>query len=480
MQKNSKSNSKKLSYKPESGWKELTPTEEKTLEAKSKRYLDFLNSCKTERQTINYIVAEAEKLGFKPVDNAFPGKQKPGEKIYWINKNRAIGLAIIGKQPVEKGIHLVAAHHDVPHLDLKPVPLFQKQGLALLKTHYYGGIKKYQWCAIPLALHVFAITKSGKNLSFSIGEKSGDPVFTITDVAPHLSRSIQNDRKATEVFKGEELNVLIGSRPIAEKKGSKAEKSADPVKIRVLEYFNKHYSLTEEDLAWGEAAIVPAFPAREVGVDRSMIGGFGHDDRSCVMAGLEAIFSVKIPEHTAGVLFFDKEEIGSVGANGAQSMMVSDFFNQLVITANGSTSFTLLRKTLSASYALSGDTNAAVEPTFDSAWDPSNSGYLGNGVWICRYTGSGGKYMSSEADIEFIAKMRQLLTKKKIPYQFGEMGKVDEGGGGTVAKFLSELNMNVLDVCIGVIGLHSPFEVLSKVDYYYTIKAYTAFLEGKL
>jgi aspartyl aminopeptidase len=478
-----------LLYKPANAWEGLNPAAEKDLEKKAGAYIDFLNTCKTERETISFIETHAVKHGFKPIATVFQGKAlKPGTKVYWINKNRAIGLAVLGKRPIETGIHAIVAHHDVPHLDLKPIPLFQKHNLALLKTHYYGGIKKYQWCAIPLSLHVFAVTTTGKNLAFSIGEKPGDPVFTITDVAPHLSYKVQNDRKATEVFKGEELNVLVGSRPIAGKAAAKAkgkagkgeDKPADLMKQRVLEYLHAHYGMTEEDLAWAEVSVVPALPVREIGFDRSLIGGFGHDDRSCVMAGLEAIFEVKTPENTAVALFFDKEEIGSAGASGAQSMMVSDFLNQIVEAAAGRTSYQLLRKVLSESFVLSGDTNAAVEPTFEGAWDLSNSGLIGNGVWICRYTGSGGKYGSSEADIEFIARVRALFQKQQIPYQFGEMGKVDEGGGGTVAKFLAQLNMHVLDLGLPVLGLHSPFEVLSKIDYYYTIKAYRAFMEEKL
>jgi aspartyl aminopeptidase len=474
-------NEKPLSYQKVNAWDVLKPTEIKVLEARSKRYMDFLSSCRTERETLTFLEAQAKKQGFRPIEEVLKGKGvKPGTKILWKNKNRALGLAIIGKKPIENGIQVIAAHHDVPHLDLKPLPLMEKHGMALLKTHYYGGIKKYQWAALPLALHGFAINKAGKGYHFSVGDKPGDPVFTITDIAPHVSAKVQNDRKATEVFKGEELNVLVAHAPMPKKDPKKSEAPADRVKTAVLAYLKKEFDLSEEDLAWAEIAIVPALPTREVGFDRSLIGGFGHDDRACVMSSLEAIFEVKIPAKTAVALFFDKEEIGSAGASGAQSMMVPDFLNQLIEVAEGKTSYSVMRRTLSESCVLSADANAAVEPTFEGAFDLSNSGYLGYGVWITKYAGSGGKYNSSEADTEFLSQIRRMLNNAKIPYQFGEMGKVDEGGGGTVAKYLAQLNMHVLDLCIPVIGLHSPFEVLSKVDYHYLIEASKAFLENDL
>lgn len=472
-------------YKRPNAWDELPSTDEKLLQERCKRYISFLGECKTERETLRFLEAEAKKAGFKALDEMKPGAVlKPGSRIYWTSKNRAMGLAIIGRRPVSEGMRLVAAHHDVPHLDLKALPLFEKHGLALLKTHYYGGIKKYQWSAIPLAIHGFAATRAGKYVTFSIGEKAGEPVFTITDIAPHLSAKIQNDRKATEVFRGEELAILVGNRPKKNPEPKKGEKppapAADRVKTAVMEHLNKQYGIEEEDLAWAEVAAVPAFPPREIGFDASLIGGFGHDDRSCVMAAFEAIKAVKTPEHTAAILLFDKEEIGSAGASGAQSMMVPDFMQRLVEAASGATSYGALRRALSETLVLSGDTNAAVEPIFEGAWDTSNAGYAGGGVWITKFTGSGGKYNSSEADVEFVARVRKLFADEKIPYQFGEMGKVDEGGGGTVAKYLAQLNMHVLDLGLPVLSLHSPFEVLSKVDYHFTVSAYQAFLEKKM
>jgi len=474
-------------YKRPNAWDALTPKETAEMEKASARYIKFLTACKTERETLAWIEKEAKKAGFQDL-NAIKGKVplKPGTRVYWTNKNRAMGLGVIGKKPVTSGMRLVAAHHDVPHLDLKAQPLYEKHNMALLRTHYYGGIKKFQWAAIPLALHGFAGLKDGRFVSFVYGEKTDEPCFTITDIAPHLSAKIQNDRKANEVFKGEELHVLVGHRPKAtpkdDGKANSKDKPAAPkaderVKTAILEALYKTHGIEEEDLAWAEVAVVPALPAREVGIDASMIGGFGHDDRSCVLAAYDALEQVKVPEHTAAILLFDKEEIGSAGAAGAQSMMVSDFLGHLVWAASGETSYLAIRDALSESLVLSGDTNAAVDPIFDGAYDTTNAGFMGAGVWITKFSGSGGKAGSSEADVEFIARIRKLLVDEKIPYQFGEMGKVDEGGGGTVAKFLAQLNMHCLDLCIPVIGLHSPFEIMAKVDYYYTIRAYKAFLE---
>lgn len=501
-----------LKFKKQNAWEMLNEDDEKEMERLSKRYIEFLSSCKTERATINWLESEARKLGFRNLtsNKEVTKKFKAGSKVYYINKNRAIAFAVIGKRPLTEGMHIVAAHHDVPHLDLKAIPLYEKYGLALLKTHYYGGIKKFQWAAIPLALHCFAITKDNKQITFSIGEKPEDPVFTITDMPPHLSYKLQDERKSREVIKGEELNILVGNRPkIVRNETQELSKNqnhiqsqtqsqnsndqqvqnqaslakAGPeerVKAAVLEYLYRNYGITEEDLAWAEVSAVPAIAPREVGFNRELIGGFGHDDRSCVMAAFEAISQIKNPEHTAVVIFFDKEEIGSAGANSAQSMMIPDFITFLLEKTEPPATYENMRKTFINSYVLSADTNAPIDPSFDTAWDPLNSGYMGHGVWICKFTGSGGKVGSSEAEAEFIAKIRSLLQKNKIPYQFGEMGKVDEGGGGTVAKFLAQQNMHVLDISIPVLSLHSPFEVLSKVDYYYTVLACKAFLENAL
>jgi len=462
------------------GWDALEAADEKVLQSRARRYLEFLSTCKTERETLAYIEKAAKADGFKPLAIDEPRTLKAGDRVFIVSKNRAMALVVIGKKPAIEGFRIVAAHHDVPHLDLKSLPLYEKYGTALFKTHYYGGIKKFQWAAIPLSLHIFAITKAGKTIRCAIGEKPDEPVFTITDIAPHLAAKIQNDRKANETLRGEELNILVGHRPLPKKdRNAPASKGEERVKGAVLEHLFKNYGLEEEDLAWAEIEATPAFEPREVGFDAGMIGGFGHDDRACVMAAFEAVREIKIPEHTAISLLFDKEEIGSAGASGAQSMMISDIMNVLLRSTSKNADYSDLRRAISNTYVLSGDTSVPIDPTFDGAFDPTNSGYLGNGVWICRFTGAGGKSGSSEADIEFIARIRALLSEEKIPYQFGEMGKVDEGGGGTVAKFMAQMNMHVLDLCLPVLSLHSPFEILSKADYHHTINAYRVFLSKK-
>jgi aspartyl aminopeptidase len=460
-------------------WDVLKSNDEKTLEKRTQRYRAFLDSCKTERETIEFVEKDAKKAGFKHLPPLGSGKKlKPGSKVYFINKNRAMGLAIIGKKAPSEGFRLIAAHHDCPRLDIKAVPLYEKHGLALLKTHYYGGIKKFQWAAIPLALHGFAITKSGRKLNFKIGEKTTDPVFSITDIAPHLSRKIQDDRKSSTTLKGEELNLVVGHKPAA-KSGKEADKETpDRIKKAIVEYLHQEMGLEEEDFGWAEFHAVPAFTSREVGLDRAMIGGYGHDDRACVFASYDALCDIKVPQHTCAIMFLDKEEIGSCGANGAQSMMVTDFLGMLVEATSGKSDFASIRGAISQSMVISADTSTPLDPTFEGTHDPLNSAFMGKGVWISKYAGSGGKMFSGEADVEFINYIRQMLIKEKIPYQFGEMGKVDEGGGGTVAYLLSNLNMHVLDICLPTLSLHSPFELISKVDYHYTVSTYKAFMEN--
>lgn len=465
-------------FKIPSAWDCLPAKENKLLEQRARRYIDYLSTCKTERESITYLEDLAKKAGFKELPPFGSGKKlKPGSRVYFINKNRAMGMAIIGKKPAKDGFRLIAAHHDVPRIDIKALPLYEKHGLALLKTHYYGGVKKFQWATIPLALHGFAITKAGKKVSFKIGEKPTDPVFTITDIAIHLSKKIQDERKANVALQGEELNLLVGHKPSAAENG--AEEKPNRVKNMVLQHLKDELGLEEEDLAWAELHAVPAFAAREIGFDRALIGGYGHDDRGCVFASFEALSEIKIPEYTCAVLMLDKEEIGSCGANGAQSMMVTDFLGMLTEATSGENSFAAIRAAIAETMVISADTSPPVDPSFESTHDPLNSAFLGKGVWISKYSGSGGKMFSGEADVEFINYIRRMLNQENIPYQFGEMGKVDEGGGGTVAFLLSNLNMHVLDVCLPTLSLHSPFEVISKVDYHYSVTAYQAFMQNK-
>ncbi len=465
-------------FKVESAWDKIKDSELKLLEKRCKDYLEFVSRCKTERGTIEYVEKIIGKAGFKPLAPLGSGKKlKPGSKVYFINKNRALGLAVIGKRPVVEGFRFIAAHLDVPRFDVKAHPLYEKHGLALFKTHYYGGIKKFQWAAIPLSLHIFAIDKNGKNLSFVIGEKPGDPVFTITDIAPHIGKKVQYERKTAEVMLGEELNIVVGHRPQPLAKDEDTD-TPNRIKIAVVDYLEKNFKLTEEDIAWAEVRAVPALAASEVGFDRALIGAYGHDDRACVGAALAAITEMSAPEHTAAVMFYDKEEIGSAGPNGAQSMLTTDFLSMLTEATSGDSSFATIRNAIGSTMVLSADTNAPIDPTFEAAYDPLNSGVVGKGVWITKHSGSAGKSGSSEADIEYLAYIRRMLSKENIPYQFGEMGKVDEGGGGTVAYLLANLNMNVVDISLPTLSLHSPFELISKIDYHYSVSAYKAFMQN--
>lgn len=464
------------SFKVDWAWDRIKESESKLLEKRTKDYLNFISECKTERGTIEHIETRARKAGFTYLPALGKGKKlKPGSKVMFLNKNRALGLAIIGRKPADEGFRIIAAHHDVPRIDIKATPLYEKHGLALFKTHYYGGVKKFQWAAIPLALHIFALDKKGKKMNFVIGEKPGDPVFTITDVAPHIGKKLQWERKTPDVISGEELNIIVGHKPEA---SANEVETPNRIKNAVLRHLEKELGMSEEDLAWAEIRAVPAFRASEVGFDRALIGAYGHDDRACVGAAFAAINEMGTPDHTAAILLLDKEEIGSAGPNGAQSMMVTDFLGMLTEATSGESSFAAIRTALSATYVLSADTNAPIDPTFESVSDPMNSGIMGKGVWVTKHSGSAGKSGSSEADIEYLHFIRNMLSKENIPYQFGEMGKVDEGGGGTVAYLLANLNMHVIDISLATLSLHSPFELLSKIDYHYTVSAYKAFMQN--
>ncbi len=475
MVKKNNINDEVKSFKPNSAWDSISATDLKILEKRCASYLDFITKCKTERATVSYIKAKAEKAGFKTLPDFGNGKKlKPGTKVMFINNNKAICLGIIGKRPASEGFRLIAAHLDVPKVDVKSMPLYERDNLALFKTHYYGGIKKFQWVTIPLSLHIFAIDKKGKTLSFVIGEKEGDPVFTISDIAIHLAQKLQMKRLTLEAVTGEELNIVVGSKP-----DSKTDKTQpNRIKNTVLREIEKQFGLTEEDLAWAEIHAVPAMKPAEVGFDRGLIGAYGHDDRACVYAAYSALSEVNVPEHTSAILLLDKEEVGSAGPNGAQSGLITDLITMLTEATSGETTLPAIRNATRNTLVFSADTSASIDPNYESAYDPLNSGYLGKGVWISKFSGKGGKSGSLEVDIEFLAKIRKMLESENIPYQFGEMGKVDEGGGGTVARFIASHNMQVVDMAIPTLSLHSPFELISKVDYHYSVSAYKAFLKN--
>lgn len=428
-------------------------------------YKAFLNSAKTERECNKAIVALAESRGFVPYDR---NKQyKAGDRVYLNNRGKALILAVMGKKGASQGVKIVASHIDSPRLDLKPTPIYEDSEIAYFKTHYYGGLRKYQWTAIPLSLHGVIVKSDGEEVTVSLGEKEGEPKFVITDLLPHLAKE-QSKRTLSDGVRGEELNILIGSRPF------KQDKSSESVKANVLSLLHEKYKITEEDFISAELELVPAFPVCDIGFDRSMIGGYGHDDRVCAYPGFTALFDAEVPEHTALMVLADKEEIGSDGNTGLNSAFLKYFVADLA-KAEGMEG----RHVLSMSECLSADVNACFDPTFPSVHDKNNAAFLNHGVVVTKYTGARGKSGTSDAHAEFVGKVRRILNCAHVCWQTGEMGKVDEGGGGTVAMFVANLNVDVVDLGVPVLSMHAPFEVVSKADVYSTYEACKVFFESK-
>lgn len=428
-------------------------------------YMEYLDTCKTEREACAESVRMAEKLGFKPFDK--DKKYSEGDKIYLNNRGKAVILAVIGKEPVENGVNIAAAHIDSPRLDLKQNPLYESESLGYFKTHYYGGIKKYQWPALPLALHGVIYKADGEKVEVKIGEDESDPVFVVTDLLPHLAEE-QYKRPAGKLIKGEELNILIGSRPFRD------DKASENVKLNLMLILNEKYGITEEDFISAELECVPALKAKDVGFDRSMIGAYGQDDRVCAYPALTAILSLKAaPERTAVTILTDKEEIGSEGNTGLRSAYLKYFIYDLA------DSFGVKGHTvLSNSKCLSADVNAGFDPTFPSPYEKMNSAYLNKGVVVTKYTGSRGKSGTNDASAEFVSEVRRLLDKNGVIWQTGELGMVDAGGGGTVAMYIANLDIDTIDVGVPVLSMHAPFEVTAKTDVYMAYKAFRAFFKG--
>ncbi|MDR2499615.1 MAG: aminopeptidase [Treponema sp.] len=454
-------------------WESAPPEELERVNAFGEEYKVFLNRGKTERECVGAVLESLQALGFQDLEKLMPGPGilTPGSKVYWNNRGKSLVCGITGKSPLSEGVNIIGAHVDAPRIDLKTNPLYEEGELAYLDTHYYGGIKHYQWTAIPLALHGTLIREDGVKQDICLGESEEDPVFTITDLLPHLARE-QMQKKAAEFMSGEELNALAGSRPY--KDGKVKEK----IKLNLLHLLHERYGMVEQDFACAELELVPAFKARDLGFDRSMIGAYGHDDRSCVFAALSAILRLAqeaVPAKTLLGLFIDKEEIGSVGNTGAQSRMLENSVAYLLAKSNDSYSETLLRQCLARSAMLSADVNPAFDPNFDSLYDRKTASYFGKGLVLTKYTGSGGKSGGSDANAEYCAKIRDILNRNAVPWQYGDMGKVDKGGGGTIAKYAANLGMEVLDCGVPVLSMHSPFEVLSKIDLYTAYRGYLAF-----
>ena len=438
-------------------------------------YRKFLSVCKTERECVDFFAAEAEKLGYVTIEEVIASGKKlqAGDKVIAVNKGKAIAMFNIGTEPLENGMNILGAHIDSPRMDLKQNPLYEDNDFAMFDTHYYGGIKKYQWVTIPLALHGVVVKKDGTVVNVNIGEDESDPVFGISDLLVHLAAD-QLDKKGSKVIEGEDLNVIIGSLPAFDKDNKKEK---DAVKANVLKLLKDKYDFEEEDFLSAEIEVVPAGPARDFGFDRSMIIGYGHDDRVCAYPSFIALANLKkAPKRTACALLVDKEEIGSMGATG----MESKFFENVVAevyNAMRDYSELKLRRALTNCKVLSSDVSAAYDPTYPSAFEKNNSAFFGRGIVFNKYTGARGKSGCNDCGAEFIGELRQIMDKEGVYLQTAELGKVDQGGGGTIARIMGNYNMEVIDSGVPVLSMHSPCEIISKVDLYEALLGYEAFIK---
>lgn len=435
-------------------------------------YRIFLSENKTERECAVFFVEEVKRAGFENLDEVIAaGKTlKAGDKVYAMNKKKMVAAFVIGKRPISEGMRILGAHIDSPRLDLKQNPLYEDTDMALLDTHYYGGVKKYQWVTLPLALHGVIAKKDGSVINVCVGEKEDDPVFGVSDLLIHLS-SEQLDKKASKVIEGEDLNVLVGSIPL------ESEDEKECVKANVLRILCEQYDVEEEDFLSAEIEVVPAGKARDYGFDRSMIMGYGHDDRVCAYPSLAAIAEVSDVEYTSVCLLVDKEEIGSVGATGMESRFFENTVAE-VMALTGETSALLLRRALRNSKALSSDVSAAYDPNYPAVMEKKNAAYFGRGIVFNKYTGARGKSGSNDASAEYVAEMRKVMDDADVCFQTAELGKVDAGGGGTIAYILGNLDMQVIDSGVAVLNMHAPWEIISKVDLYEAYKGYVAFLHN--
>ncbi len=447
------------------GWKNLGENEKKEIMDFCKDYVNFLNIAKTEREASNEIISMLKKNGYININDK--EKIENGDKVYMSNRGKSIYAAKIGSNKITDGINLIGSHIDSPRLDLKPSPLYEDAKLGLFKTHYYGGIKKYQWTTIPLAIHGVVVKANGEKVEINIGENENDPIFTITDILPHLAQE-QYEKKIGKAIEGEDLNLLVGSIP----------SSDDSVKENIMNLINEKYGINEIDFYSSELEVVPAFKARNLGFDNSMIAGYGQDDRVCAYASVKALLDSNENDKTMVAMFSDKEEIGSVGNTGMCSEMFDYFINELLNKKNENTPGAL-NKTYCNSMMLSADVGAGVDPNYQTVSEKNNASYIGYGVELCKYTGSRGKSGASDANAEFVAKVRGIFENANVTYQVSELGKVDLGGGGTIAYILADKGMDVIDCGVPIISMHSPYEVSSKYDIYSAYKGYKAFLETK-
>ncbi len=464
MEKEKSERKKKLFYSQKNGYDLIEAAELNKCEEYVKGYMSFLNDARTEREAVRLGIELAEKEGFVPYKAGM--ELKAGTKVYVSNRGKALMLAVIGKKSLKDGAVIAAAHVDSPRLDLKQVPMYEEQELCYFKTHYYGGIKKYQWLTIPLELHGVVALKDGTVKEICIGRDPSDPIFQITDLLPHLAKE-QRKKNSAEFVPGESLNIIIGSVP-------DSEDVKDRVKLAILDMLNKKYGIIEEDFLSAELAAVPAYPVRELGFDRSMIAGYGHDDRVCAYAELAAILELKVPEKTGVCILADKEEIGSEGVSGMKSMAFEQFMSDLCDTQG-----VKLTDCFANSLCISADVCNAYDPNFPDVSEKMNAAKINYGMGLCKFTGHGGKSDSNDASAELVAYLRKLFSDNGVVWQMAELGKVDQGGGGTVAMYMAQRNIDTIDAGVPVLSMHSPYETVSKFDCYMTYKGIKAVYEDK-
>ena len=458
----------KLFNNKKNGWESVSEEEGRNIFNYCDGYMKFLNESKTEREIVKRATEIAKENGYKEISEY--NTLKAGDKVYYINKDKNLFLAVIGEENIENGINIVGSHADSPRLDLKPNPVYEDHGFAYFKTHYYGGIKKYQWTAIPLSIHGVVVKTNGEKVEINIGEKDDEPIFTITDLLPHLAQD-QMEKKLKDGIEGENLNLLIGSIPYND------EKASEKVKLNILNIINRKYGIVEKDFLSAEIELVPALKCRSLGFDESLVVGYGQDDKVCVYTSLTAMLNVQNPKKTAVCIFADKEEIGSMGNTGMESNVFSTFMSE-ILNKLGVNRPNLLDKMFCNSKMLSADVDAGFDPIYSQVSELNNASFLNKGVGVNKYTGARGKSGGSDANAEFVAYVRNVFESNNIAYQVAELGKVDVGGGGTIAYILANKGVEVLDCGIPVLSMHSPYEVTSKYDIYQAHRAYEAFLNA--
>ncbi len=456
-----------LFNKKVSGWENISEENKEKIFKFSDEYIYFLNKVKTEREAVCFAKKMLDENGFKDINKL--EKLKKGDKVYYVNRDKSMYIAVIGEEKLENGLNIVGAHIDSPRLDLKPNPLYEDTGFAYLKTHYYGGIKKYQWTTIPLAIHGVIVKSNGEKINICIGEEDDEPIFTITDLLPHLAVE-QMEKKLKEAINGEDLNVLIGSIPMQDKDQN------EKIKLNILTLLNEKYGIKEIDFVSSELEIVPAFKARSLGFDKSMVASYGQDDRVCAYTSIRAILDVVEPKKTAVCILADKEEIGSYGNTGMESHVFDMFISEL-LNKTGENKPNLLEKVFCNSKMLSADVDAGLDPIYASVSEKNNAARIGYGIGLNKYTGARGKSGASDANAEYVAEVRNIFEKANLPYQVSELGKVDVGGGGTIALILADKGIDVIDCGVPVLSMHAPYEVTSKFDVFCAYKGYSAFMK---